>query len=93
MSQLYSELSATSAFIVPSDEQAMEYTLPFLLERASQIHGDKYDYSMITTGHVIGATSKVPIICNMCQCRWETKIGDHFNTQRGCPSCALKASS
>lgn len=84
---------SNSTFVVPSDEQAMKYTLPFLLERASQIHGHKYDYSMIATDHVISANSKMSVICNMCQCRWETRIGDHLNTQRGCPSCALKASS
>lgn len=65
------------------------YTLPIFLERATDINGDKYDYSEITEQHINdGVRSHVPIICNTCQYRWASSINHHINKKGGCPNCA-----
>ena len=64
------------------------WTLPLFLERAREIHGDRYDYSVITEGHIKNQKSHVPVICNTCNYQWNPSIGHHINTKRGCPNCS-----
>lgn len=59
----------------------------FLIE-AKEKHGDKFNYSQITPGHIKNADSRVPIICNKCDHHWETAISTHiYGKGRGCPAC------
>lgn len=67
-----------------------KYTLSIFLERAKEVHGDKYNYDQITTKHIHGSLSKVPIICNLCRYNWSTSINSHINNKYGCPQCAGK---
>lgn len=59
------------------------------IEKATQIHGDKYDYSKVI---YVKAKEKVIIICEVC--RLENGCGEflqspdsHLN-EKGCPTCA-----
>ena len=77
----------------PKDQITMrkrrsKYTLELFLEKAREIHGDKYDYSQITVDDVKGCKSKVPVICNRCSYSWNPTINDHINSKSGCPDCA-----
>ena len=65
----------------------VRWTLDTFLERAKTIHGDKFDYSQITTEHIQGQKSKVPLICNTCGLHWNQRISVHINNQNGCPKC------
>lgn len=58
------------------------------IQRAIEIHGDKYDYSLITSDMIKGQVSKVPMICKTCNYQWSPRINDHINSKSGCPSCA-----
>ncbi len=64
-----------------------KWTLERFLERAREIHGDKFDYSEVTEDHIKGKRSKVPLLCNTCGYRWSPVINDHINSGSGCPSC------
>ena len=54
------------------------------IEKAKEIHGDKYDYSLV---EYINSQSKVKIICPE-HGMWEQKPNNHINGKKGCPSCA-----
>lgn len=64
------------------------WTLERFLERAYEIHGDKYNYSAITPDHINGYRSKVPLTCNTCSYEWTPTINDHIYCKSGCPSCS-----
>lgn len=64
------------------------WTLNRFINRAREIHDDKYDYSMITSTHIHNALSKVPIICRSCSYQWEPLICNHINKESGCPHCS-----
>lgn len=64
------------------------WTLERFLERAVEIHANKYDYSAITSDHIKGYRSKVPLTCNTCAYEWTPRIDDHINSKSGCPSCS-----
>lgn len=62
----------------------VKYTNEIIIERAKEIHGDKYDYSKV---EYINAFKKVCIICPKHGEFWQ-KPNDHlFN--HGCPKCAI----
>lgn len=63
------------------------WTLERFLKIAKKIHGEKYDYSKITSIHIQTAHSKVPIKCSICDYEWETTIDVH-KKGHGCPGCA-----
>lgn len=52
---------------------------------ANFIHGNKYNYDLITHGHIQNKRSKVPVICNTCGHGWNPTIHDHINGGCGCP--------
>jgi hypothetical protein len=63
------------------------WTLPKFLDSAKQIHGDLYDYSKVTDGHVKNAKSHVPIFCLHCRNEWSPSILSHIDLSSGCPRC------
>lgn len=59
-------------------------TKEIFIERAKQIHGNKYDYSEV---EYIGATTKVKIICPIHGEFLQTP-SSHINLKQGCPKCS-----
>ena len=53
------------------------------IEKAKQVHGDKYDYSKV---EYIDSKTKVCIICPEHGEFWQTPDG-HINQKQGCPIC------
>jgi formylmethanofuran dehydrogenase subunit E len=66
-------------------------TLESLIENTSKIHGDKYDYSLVTEDHIKGNTSHIPVICRACQKTWFPDISSHINHKSGCPRCCFSS--
>lgn len=84
----YIQLNIAPKEVIPpvSLKRISRYTLPIFLERAKIVHGNKYDYSQITPGHIINKRSKVPIKCNTCHHEWTPTVGTHIDG-KNCPSC------
>lgn len=62
-------------------------TTEIFIERAKQLHGDKYDYSKV---EYKGAVDKVLIHCNECGAEfWQTPT-QHLRTIYSCPKCINK---
>ncbi len=59
-------------------------TIPVLIERARQTHGDLYDYSLFT--EYKDRNGNVPIICRK-HGKFEQSVKNHINGA-GCPQCA-----
>ena len=55
------------------------------IEKAKQIHGNKYDYSKV---EYINSETKVCIICPE-HGEFFMKVGNHINGKQGCPKCGL----
>lgn len=70
---------------------ATEYRLKYFIMRAKEIHGNKYDYSLVELADIIKLRVKVPIICNTDGhgVFMQTKE-NHVLDIRGCPKCAKK---
>ena len=51
------------------------------VKEARQIHGDKYDYSLVD---YINCDKKVKIKCNKCGIIFEQKPYHHINREQGC---------
>lgn len=78
--------------VVPKPTKRIgKWTLPLFLERAREIHGDKYDYSQITSEHIRGQKSYIPIRCIRCSYRWSPTIDGHINGRTECVNCKGKA--
>lgn len=60
------------------------------LEESKIIHGDRYDYSLVTHEHIKGYNSLIPVKCLTCDSIWEPSINHHINHKSGCPECAGK---
>ena len=60
-----------------------KYTLETFIEKARQIHGDKYDYSKV---NYVNSLIKVCIICPEHGEFWQTP-NCHLNRHQGCPIC------
>ena len=56
---------------------------------AAQIHGGKYDYSMVTTEHIQTGRSEFPIRCNNCGNVWWTTVQIHITVGCGCRRCSF----
>ena len=56
----------------------------FFIKKAKEIHGDRYDYSLIRT--IDNNRSKVPIICNKHGLFYQS-VDSHINQRHGCPKC------
>lgn len=64
-----------------------KYNLEYFLTRAREIHGDSYDYSMITEEHIKGAKSYVPIKCKQCNNIWTPTASGHISAKHRCKFC------
>lgn len=60
-----------------------------LLCKAANIHGNKFDYSLITPRQCLSNKSKIDIICNTCNKQWTTSITCHINLKAGCRHCTF----
>lgn len=59
------------------------------LQKAKEIHTDKYDYSIIEDMEGITSTSKLPIVCNIHGLYYQKAI-HHTKYQCGCKKCTPK---
>ena len=59
-------------------------TLNYFLLKSKEIHGDKYDYSLIK--EIKGGQSKVEIICQEHGI-FKQRVSNHMNLGDGCPKC------
>lgn len=59
------------------------YNTETFIQRAKEVHGDKYDYSKIIYK---GNKEKVCIICSKHGDFWQTP-DNHLNQKQGCPKC------
>lgn len=58
------------------------------LERAIDIHGDKYNYDKVIEEHQINnINSKIDIYCNACGEYFSQTVRDHIYSGAGCPRC------
>lgn len=64
-------------------------TKDVFIEKARKLHGDKFDYSLITNKNYIDTQHKVPIICNACGNTFFQTPNSHMRGQ-GCNACACK---
>lgn len=72
----------------PNCMQQIKWTLERFLIKATEIHGDKYDYSGVTESQIQGHKSHVVVSCNKCKLIWCPSITDHISKKSGCPNCA-----
>ena len=70
--------------IVAADKRRL--TTEEFIERARDVHGDKYDYSkcVYVTGH-----DKVEIICPKHGSFWQSAVNHTKGNKAGCPGCAV----
>ena len=69
----------------PKCAKCLRWTLPRFLEAAKEIHGEKYNYDLVT--EISGCKSKVNIRCNRCNNNWVTSVDSHINGKTGCRNC------
>lgn len=72
----------------PSCVNKVPWTYERFIQKAYEIHGDKFSYEKITLAHIQGVSSIIPLVCNSCGYEWETTIHTHINAKSGCPDCA-----
>lgn len=58
--------------------------LDFFLEKCYKIHGDRYNYSLVT--NYVNSQTKVDIICKLHGV-FKTTPDKHTNSRNGCPKC------
>lgn len=63
----------------------IKLTKSIFIDRASKIHGNKYDYNKVIYKHT---KIKVEIICNKHGSFWQTP-GSHLYLKQGCPKCGV----
>lgn len=63
----------------------MRKTLDEFIENAKKVHGDLYDYSLIT--EYVNRETEVPIKCNTCGNIFYQKPYKHVNAKHGCTYC------
>ena len=64
-----------------------KYTLEIFLERAREIHGNKYDYSNIRPEDIQGRDCHVDVKCNVCGYEWKPSIQSHITHKSNCQRC------
>lgn len=64
--------------------------LSFYINKAKEVHGNKYDYSLITEENFIDTRVKLPIICPIHGVFYQN-FNKH-NSNRGCPDCGRERS-
>lgn len=71
----------------PICARSWRWTRDSFIARARDLHGDKYDYNYITSEHINGKNSYVPILCKRCNKVWSPTIASHINNKSCCPNC------
>lgn len=64
---------------------ASRFSLEKNITRSIDIHGDKYDYSLIEKCKNI--KEKVSIICKNCEILFKQSFSQHIHRKNGCPVC------
>lgn len=64
-----------------------KYNTEIFIEKAKEIHGDKYDYSLV---EYVCYKKKVKIICKKHNNIFEQSIEKHIFRKHGCPECSTK---
>ncbi len=59
--------------------------LEYLIDKAKEMHQDKYDYSLIK--EITNNKVKIEVICNECNNTFNTRVDMHINQGHGCPDC------
>lgn len=72
----------------PNCARKIPWTYEKFIRTALGIHGNRYDYSLVTPDHIKGNKSKIPIICLICKYKWKVSIVAHIYSNCGCPKCA-----
>lgn len=75
---------------VPSEirKRVRKYTLETFIEKAIEIHGDEFDYSLVTSDHINnGKKSYIQIQHKLCGHMWECSIHNHIIHKQKCPEC------
>lgn len=65
-------------------------TILEMIERAKEVHGDKYDYSLVENE---GLFVKNKIICKKCGNIFEMPFNNHINQKQGCKFCSHRSYS
>jgi formylmethanofuran dehydrogenase subunit E len=65
----------------------IKWTYDTFIEHARRIHGDKYDYSLITQDQIKNIRSRFWIRCDYHDTKWETSVQNHIYGKRGCRKC------
>ena len=68
-----------------------KYTYDIFIERAREVHGDKFNYSQVKPEHIKNQKSKIPLQCNNCKYEWLPTIYGHIYKKNGCPECSGNA--
>lgn len=63
------------------------WTLERFLIKSKEIHGNRYDYTLIHQKHIDNMYSRIPIHCTICDYIWFPMIHKHISGKRGCPKC------
>ena len=85
-STLYNHIKGNGC---PNCSGKIPWDLQRFIEKARNIHGNKFNYDMITPDMIRGQKSHIPITCNDCGYIWDTStISSHINQQSGCASCS-----
>lgn len=64
-----------------------KYTYEKLVEKATKVHDDKYNYSLIDPDGSFRMIDYIDIICKKCNAKFPQKIGSHIHDRKGCPYC------
>jgi predicted nucleic acid-binding Zn-ribbon protein len=59
----------------------------YYLQRFKEVHGDKFDYSLVAENLNLSANDKIEIICKACGSHFFPKVGNHVYGESGCPEC------
>lgn len=71
----------------PQCMKQIKFTVANFKQRAIEIHGEKYDYGLVTEDHIKSNESFIPIKCNKCCKIWSPSITNFINNHSGCPRC------
>lgn len=66
----------------------LPWTLERFVETGNRINDEMYDYTKITSAHIKGKNSKVPVICKKCNHEFLSTIHNHCNGKCQCPKCS-----
>ena len=67
------------------------WNLKRFIKCSKELHGNKFNYDLITEKDIVNGHSKVPLVCISCGYSWSCIINCHTHGLSGCPSCAGNA--